>query len=474
MTAAPTADEDHAPGALEAATGLREHPRRAELHHEVHARPFEPLRAPVRASHIALLSGEGAAAVAADRDHLAGLCARHGVAPPPAGARHFSADLGPFRLKWERHTEFTTYTFFRPGAGAQPFAEPAIGALPRDWLAAAPGEAIVAIHLEIEPADGPEWGRDELARLFRPDDIVSSRLDGGAAQLWSDLRANGDGFVRVLLRDLSLSERQAGRLAQHLLEIGTYRMMALLALPIAREVWPQITAADRALADITRRVSEPAGPGEGAADEGALLDELSRLAAEIERISAATSDRFAAARAYYALVERRLAELGEERVADFQGLSLFMARRLAPAMETCDSVARRQEALAARISRASELLRTRVDVALEHQNRDLLASMNRRARLQLRLQQTVEGLSAAAITYYVVSLLGYLFQALKAGGLGIDVGLARGFSIVPVAVLVWLGVRRVRRAVMRAAGGAAGDRDRGDAHPAQRGGGSTR
>jgi len=447
MSGDPAAGGKAAQVGLEAATGLREHPRRAELHQEVHARPFEPLSAPVRASRIALLSGEGEAAAAADRDHLAGLCARHGVAPPAPGARHFSADLGPFRLKWERHAEFTTTTFFRPGAGPEPFAEPAIAAVPRDWLEACPSQAIVAIHLEIEPAAAPERGREALVRLFHPDDMVSSRLDGGAAQLWTDLRVGDDGFIRVLLRELRLSERQAGRLVQHLLEIGTYRMMALLALPLAREVWPQISAGDRALADITSRVARP----EEAQDEGALLDELSRLAAEIERVSAATSDRFGAARAYHALVERRLAELGEERVGDFQSLSLFMARRLTPAMATCDSVARRQEALAARISRASELLRTRVDVALEHQNRDLLASMNRRARLQLRLQQTVEGLSAAAITYYLVGLLGYLYEAVEAGGVAIDVSLARGFSIVPVALLVWLGVRRVRRAVMGAA-----------------------
>ncbi len=34
--------------------------------------------------------------------------------------------------------------------------------------------------------------------------------------------------------------------------------------------------------------------------------------------------------------------------------------------------------------------------------------MNRRAELQLRLQQTVEGLSVAAISYYIVGLFGYV------------------------------------------------------------------
>ncbi len=53
-------------------------------------------------------------------------------------------------------------------------------------------------------------------------------------------------------------------------------------------------------------------------------------------------------------------------------------------------------------------------MALEAQNQTLLASMDRRARLQLRLQQTVEGLSVAAICYYVVGLA--LGCAARAGG----------------------------------------------------------
>src|SRR3546814_18423991 len=60
---------------------------------------------------------------------------------------------------------------------------------------------------------------------------------------------------------------------------------------------------------------------------------------------------------------------------------------------------------------ASNLLRTRVDIELEAQNRDVLMSMNRRARLQLRLQETVEGLSVVAISYYVVGLVGYAAKA---------------------------------------------------------------
>jgi uncharacterized membrane-anchored protein len=91
----------------------------------------------------------------------------------------------------------------------------------------------------------------------------------------------------------------------------------------------------------------------------------------------------------------------------------------------------------------------------ERQNQELLGSMDRRARLQLRLQETVEGLSVAAITYYVVGLVGYAAKGLKSVGLAVDADLAMGISIPIVALLAALGVRQIRRSVMRAERGSA-------------------
>lgn len=136
--------------------------------------------------------------------------------------------------------------------------------------------------------------------------------------------------------------------------------------------------------------------------------------------------------------------LNEAPVSGYETWATFLQRRLAPAMRTCRSVEERQANLSRKLTRAATLLRSWVDVEMEKQNRDLLASMNRRAEMQLRLQQTVEGLSVAAISYYVVGLISYLVKG---------VHLFPGFSpeaitaaAVPVAVLVmWLLVRRIRR-----------------------------
>jgi uncharacterized membrane-anchored protein len=214
--------------------------------------------------------------------------------------------------------------------------------------------------------------------------------------------------------------------------------MALLALPIARRLAPQLLAMERALAALTEHIGRNDGTDEK------LLGDLTRLAADVERSLAASQYRFGASRAYHDLVRARIAELRERRLPGIQTIDEFMTRRLAPAMATCASVSQRLRDLSERVAQASGLLSTRVEIAREQQNQALLASMDRRARLQLRLQQTVEGLSVAAVSYYVVGLVGYGAKALKAGGLSVDPDLAVGAAIPVVVLLVAWAVRRVR------------------------------
>ena len=418
------------------------HPRRLVLNDEVHARPYQALQAPQRASYLALL------AEAAEREreyaHVAELCKRHGCQAPQPEASYFVADCGAFRLRWERHGEFSSYTVFADDAGGEPFAQPAADALPPEWLAALPGSLIVAAHVALLPGAEAHPDIEAISPHFSGNTLVGAQLADGGAAAFTDFRIHADGFSRFLLLDRGMGRRRAGRVLQRLLEIETYRMFALLAFPLAREVGTRLAAAERDLAGITELMVTQAS-----ADEPGLLDRLTKLAAAVESALAASSYRFGAARAYYGLVRQRIAELREQRIPGIQTIDEFMQRRLAPAMSTCESVARRQAELSERVARASDLLRTRVDIAREMQNQELLASMDRRARLQLRLQETVEGLSVAAITYYLVGLVGYAAKALKSAGYAIDPDIAMGLSIPLVALLAAFGIRYVRRSAAK-------------------------
>jgi len=420
--------------------GGLEHNLRRALTDELHARPQEGLAAPVRISHFAMLTGETQAQVAADRAHLADLCNRHNVTPPPSDAKHFAADFGEFRLKWERHTEFTSYTVFAPGRFEDPFGRVASDRLPAEWRDAIPGELLVATTLAFAAEATIEDGVSNSG-WFDRDSLCCSRVSDGAATLWTDFRIHNDGRSRFLVVDDGLTARRAGRLVQRVLDIETYRTLALLALPEARHIGPAIARIDNTLAHLSTTLSGMAG----VSGERDLLDRLTGLAAEIEALQAATSYRFSAARAYEALVDARIREIREERVAGWQTIGEFMSRRFAPAMRTCHSAAYRLEQLSPRVARASTLLRTRVDIALEDQSQALLKSVEQSARRQLRLQQTVEGLSVVAISYYLLGLIAYATAALEGIAPFLSAKLVAGIALPIVVPAVWFGIRRLRR-----------------------------
>lgn len=426
----------------------QDHPLRLALADEVHARPPEALSTPMRAAHVAVCldaqarSREGAL--------LARLCRAHGVAPPPADATHVSVMLGTRRLKWERHGEFSGYTVFEPGVEAAPFASSpwdALGeALGADGPLELPGRTLVSADGLLIAGDVAAPDPALLAACFGTHVVIGSRVADGAALACTDFRLHGDGLhgggsSRMLLVDGGLTPRQAGRLMQRMFEIEAYRMMALLALPVARELAPRLARSEAALAALTGGIARDDGQDE------ALLHQLSRLAADVEQELAASQFRFAACRAYSRLVERRIADLRETRLAGLQTIEEFMKRRFSPAVDTCESVSQRLLALSERVAQASSLLATRVGIARERQNQHLLASMNRRAQLQLHLQQTVEGLSVAAIAYYAVGLVGYLAKGAKAAGWGLDAELVTGLAVPVLAVGVFVAVRRIRRRV---------------------------
>jgi uncharacterized membrane-anchored protein len=421
------------------------HPLRSELNDEVHARPSDSLRPPLRISYLALLSD--ASARQQEWSHVQQLLQRFGRQTPERTSNHFSADLGEFSIRWERHAEFTRYTFTIPAAFEDPFAVPALTAVPEDWLADLNGQIVVASHGAILDRSGESEDFEAIAaRWFDGNVLVGSQVGDLAATALTDFRVRADGFSRFLLIDRHMTARQAGRIVQRILEVDTYRMMALLALPVAQALAPLITGYERELSQVTA-VLESAGDE----DEARLLDRLTRLEAHIESGEAENHYRFGAATAYYELVQRRIAELREVRIPGLQTFGEFTERRLAPAMNTCRAVAGRQESLSQRIARANQLLATRVDLTRERQNQALLESMDRRAKAQFKLQQTVEGLSIAAITYYVVGLIGYLAKGVKTLGLNVNYELAMALSIPVVAGLAAFGIRHVRQAVRRTA-----------------------
>ena len=415
---------------------LSAHPLRAAVLSEVHARPLTPLSTPRRILHFAFdTAGEAARA---DRAALADFCLRRGLEPLREGAKHHRVALGGTVLRWEQHSEFTTYSWEQPSEGETPFHPAAaslagaMGALPQ------PGPLLVALDLHVMKE---QPGGIAVTRLFDRASLAVAENAEADALFATDFQADPSGFVRILVVDRGLGPERAGALAQRLVEVETYRTLALLGLPEAQRLAPSISRIEKRLVEVTEEMRSTAK----FVDNHRLLDELTALAAELEAGAAASLFRFGASRAYDEIVHLRLQTIGERRVEGYPTWSSFLARRMAPAMRTCATTEARQATLSEKLARAANLLRTRVDVDLERQNRDLLKSMNERTRLQLRLQTTVEGLSVGAVSYYVVGLFGYVMKGLHEEGVPVDVTLATAL-FVPIALLtIWWTVRRIRR-----------------------------
>ncbi|MCL2523280.1 MAG: DUF3422 domain-containing protein [Betaproteobacteria bacterium] len=428
-------------------TELQEHPLRQRLDNEFHARPPVPLAGPTLVSHLVFKHDPTSAQE--ERDNIAKLCQSHVCTSIDSSDSHLMLETAAFRVRWELHTEFSSYTFFKElnsGETLHPDAT-AFDAVHPEWFAGIPGKLMVAAQVELR--DTAEINPESVLANLMPSGrtVVASRISDESAWIFTDFKID-NGFSRFLLLNDGMTQRQAGRAVQRLVEIETYRMMALLALPVAKEVGRWLHESEKQLAELMDRIGQTRTPDDGRA----VLSALSTLAAQVEHSVARTTFRFGGAAAYHGLVMQRIEELRETRIPGLPIFAEFMQRRLLPAMKTCEAISHRQEELSARVARNSQLLRTRVDIELEHQNQQLLAQMNRRAKLQLRLQETVEGLSVVVLSYYGSQLVNYIAKASKSLH-HTDTDLITALSIPLIAALVAWGTRRMRKKLAAEEGG---------------------
>ncbi len=392
------------------------HPHRPRVLAELHARPFTPVPTPHRLFHFAFQIG--ALDAEDDRARIESLA---GDGSKPRGwladRRHLSLDGG--NLRWERHGEFISYTL------CVPFDAPA--AWPSHLTP--PGPLLVAVDLRL------------LSESHRLSAMVEASIMDRRASVFTDFLPSSDGFIEITIVNAGMAEDIAGATVQRVLEIETYRCFALLGLPVAEKAAKTMGTIEDELPSLMEKMDA----ARSLSDNRDLLDRLTSMTLELERNSAATHFRFGATKAYAELVRLRLEALAERTEFGGPGLASFFSRRFDPAIRTCATASDREANLARKLTRAAQLLRTRVEIALQSQNLDLLVTMGNRVMLQLRLQQTVEGLSVAAIAYYVASLFHLLVSGFRSTNRVIDPEMITAFAVPLIVAVVALAVRRIRR-----------------------------
>ena len=379
------------------------HPLKDALIDELHNRPFPVVDLPAQVSSLVFLHNGNREA---ELDQLIALAQSQGATAPKANADCYYQSLKEFDLRWEFHNEFSTYTVIRHGEPEQALFTDIFSFLPSDWVKNLQGQVIAANHIDLRPAALAPKTEQEFAQKFNDQRLVGSKIYDGLATIWTSVQSEDDGFIRTLIIDEGLDSSQAGRVIRNLLEIAAYRSMTLLALPTARQLMPEVRHLEQRLVETNDKLNQLVS----LEDEQALMNELIEEATQLEKLVADHNFRFSASEAYFNLTESRLDMLREQKIPTIRTLKQFHARRFIPAFNTCMSVVKRKENLSKRISRTSELLHLRLQLSLETQNQQLLASMDKRSEIQLRLQQTVEGLSVIAMTYYSMSLIELLLK----------------------------------------------------------------
>ncbi len=421
---------------------IQDHPLRYEMTNELHARPFSSLSAPSHAVYLALKKPDDAANRdrALDRAHLIDLLDRFDAPHPKPDATHFSCDLGRYKLKWELHTEFVTFTLFAGGLSKRPFDPAEFQVFPPDWLAQATGMRLTSALIRIEqmPEDQDEVPA-RIADSFVTESIAVSYTLDRQAVVAGDYRIDSAGHLRfVVFVKPGTGERRIGRTMQRLCEIETYKAMSMLAMPKAHNLSKHLAKLDVQVLELVGHIKN------SSRSEEDVLNELLTISADLEEQMAHCSFRFSATRAYSAILSERVAAMREERFGGRQTFSEFMLRRFEPAMRTVLSAEEHLAAMSGRVMRASDLLRTRVEVDRSAQNQALLESMDKRADLQLRLQRTVEGLSVVAISYYAINLVTYAFYP-TAQITGLSKPMLSAIATPFVVLAVWWVVRRIRK-----------------------------
>ncbi|SDG85909.1 DUF3422 domain-containing protein [Pelagibacterium luteolum] len=414
---------------------LTEHPYRDAVLAELHARPVELVETNMRVRRLVLAvptrSGAMRAAIARFED----FAAANGYAVSNEGGRQFQFQTAERLVSWEFHTEFITLTWYSPLTDAEN--------LPGDIGLDALDEAELLGAMRVDMIDEPELP-ERVFPSFNPTSLCFVAVEFGNAQIAADFVPDDDKFIRFEFAAAKLSPLRRAITLRRILEVETYRTMALLALPLARQTAPALRAVEMELTDVVEDLS-------GLDTIDAVQERLKKLhdlSVRSGQISEQLNYRFAASYAYGAILKRRLEKLRETTMGQGSSLSSFIGNRVEPALATFEAMDKRLSVLSQKLERAIELLNVRISLDMQIQNKAVLDTIAETAKSQFRLQHAVEGLSTIAITYYLIGILGYALAApLEATGWNKTLVIS---ILSPLALLmVFFGLRALRRGMSK-------------------------
>ena len=432
------------------------------LKDELHARPYIKLGSNLRTFHFAYLIkdiDEKNAWRYLDKS----LKQLNFQSLPKEASKYWVAEGKDLIVRYECHTEFISLTLIYPNKIENEdknipklFDVKFLNLLPQEFLQNFPGQHFLSTWIEMVPSNY-NFKPIDIEQFFYHDNFAGCNVAEDGANVFMSFKSDrtdflGSGFRRVFVQNKSLRTRRTGRLIQRIVELETYQVLSLLSLPQVREQSFHLSNLEKQITEITQSVSKTTKRN---LDKKSItypdyqnnLNELAYVVAKIEEIDSFTNYRLSATAAYYKLVEQRVKDLREDRLNSFQTNNEFLSRRLQPAIRTSEAFSKRLESLATRAQRADNLVRTQIEMGVQIQNKNLLESMELRARAQLRLQETVESLSIVAITYYIIGLLSTLIDPINFERLFFSKQIFLAFCVPIILILIWYIAKMVRKKI---------------------------
>jgi uncharacterized membrane-anchored protein len=413
------------------AAQLNDHPYRAAIMEEVHARPVEIIRDYCRVRRVVVAMPNQAGSMMSAFAHFNQFCEDAGVEVPLPTTRQHSFDTPDRHVTWEFHTEFITVTWRSASNDSENW--------PTDigLEILTEGSIIGAMRLDlISDRHIP----DRLVPGFNLASLCLADIENGKGQVAVDFVPDEDKFTRFEVAVGGLTILRRSIIVRRLMEIETYRNMALLGLPLARASNPELRTLELELSEVVEGLSK----ANSADAVQASLTSLHALSVRSGQLSERLGYRFAAGHAYGDVLRMRLAGIRENSTTRGSTLTHYIGNRVEPGLATCAAMEKRLSVLAEKIERAIGMLNVRIGVDMQLQNGAVLDSIAKTARSQFLLQRTVEGLSVIAISYYLLGIIGYAM----AGPLTVlhwDKTMSLSIAAPFVLLFVWVMVRAIRK-----------------------------
>lgn len=336
-------------------------------------------------------------------------------------------------LRWEIHSEYYNYQFWYLPADREKCLsfgelETEIPTLPVCFL----GTKVTALDIII--TDDPAYSKPERIQELLGDTIYANRVMGTDIRIMTNYRPDKRNRERYLVttgNEAVLMDR-IEQVVENIGQTENYYHLLLLPLPDYFTKLNTVGIIEKRVAERTERITATMETAAGEDMEVWLKDLTSELS-QIHNLNERLRHRFSATFHYDKLYNRALDDWHAEPLEHYEPLRNVLNRKTEMITDDYHRLIQRVDASEKSIADLISVLRTRIDLILQRQNLEMLEGMHATAKHQVKLQETVEGLSIIVISYYLTGLAGYVFKAMEKAW-GLNSSLATGI-FVPIAIL---------------------------------------